>query len=161
MCRICSKLVSGLRLNLYQLAYLCYFTTLPVSFPLLNLPTAYLVSYLLISSLFNLSIVSVVISSFSVHRIPPKRSSNASKVTDSSVNSLFSPAIYRYGIPWVLPSLSFTSLQKSLWFVSEPSSSSHLASPTGHSWLSTLFAPSLPLLPLKCPASGLSSMHFS
>ena len=161
MWHICSKLVSGLRFNLHRLAYLCYFMTLPVSFPLLNLPTAYLASYLLISSLFRLSIVSVVISSFSVHRVPPRRSSNASTITDSSVNSLFSPAIYVFGIPWVLPSLSFTSLQKSLWFVSEPSSSSHIASPICHSWRSTLFASSMPLLPLKCHASGLSSMHFS
>ena len=125
MCRICSKLESGLRLNLHQLAYLCYFMTLPVSFPLLNLPTAYLASYLLISSLFHLSIVSVVISSFPVHRIPPRRPSNASTITDSSINSLFSPAIYVFGIPWVFPSSSFTSLQKSLWFVSEHSSSSY------------------------------------
>ena len=161
MCHICSKLVSGLRFNFHKLAYLCYFMTLPVSFPLLNLPTAYLAFYLLISFLFRFSIVSVLLSSISVHRVPPRRSSNTSTITDSSVNCLFSPAMYVFGIPWVLPSLSFTSLQKSLWFVSEPSSSSHIASPICHSWLSTLFAPSLPLLPLNCSASGLSSMHFS
>ena len=110
MSRICSKLVSGLGLNLHQLAYLCYFTTLPVSFPLLNLPTAYLASCLLISSLFRLSIVSVI-SSFSVHRVPSRRSSNASTITDSSVvvsspllfTCLVFPGCFRHSPPPEVP----------------------------------------------------------